>query len=163
MIIDMQKGFINTNTRDIIQNIEKLRKIFKPENCILTKFINTPNSMYVKDLNWRRLINEDEQRFVVDIEPENYILVKTTYSAINLKLKDYLEKRNISKVYLCGVDIDSCVLATAFGLFDLGIEPVFVIDCCASSGGEEMLNSSMRIIKRSFGNNSVTFYREIVR
>jgi len=38
----------------------------------------------------------------------------------------------MERVFIHGIDTDMCVLKIAMDLFDLGIEPVVLTDCCAS-------------------------------
>lgn len=154
LIIDLQRGFINDYTEHIVPRIEQIRNCFLPENCVFTKFVNSYGSLFVNKLSWTKLINRDEQEIVLPNE-ENPVIIKYSYSAVTNELKTYLKKKRFSNIYLAGVDIDSCVMATAFDLFDLGIMPIFINDCCSSTGGKEMEESAYQIINRSFGEINV--------
>lgn len=163
IIIDLQAGFIsNDNIEKIINPIKKVRKLFLPEYCVFTQFINNKNSLFVRTLNWNKLLNTDEQKIVLDINDKNLIVKKSTYNAVNQEFILYLKQNNINKAYLCGVDIDSCVLATAFNLFDLGIEPVIISDCCSTNSEVIQIDSILKIAKRSFGEKSVIESKQLL-
>ena len=85
LIIDMQKAFINENTKHIIPKIEELisKKTYK--NIVFTRFINTPESIYVKDLKYNGCIGNDKE---LVIDNHNYkVIDKKIYTALNTDLK----------------------------------------------------------------------------
>ncbi|AJI50687.1 isochorismatase family protein [Francisella tularensis subsp. holarctica] len=45
---------------------------------------------------------------------------------------NFLKQKNINKIYLTGIDIDACVLASAFYGFDLGYDIEILQDFCLS-------------------------------
>lgn len=161
-IIDLQVGFITNSTKHIVPKIEKMREFFLPGNCVFTKFINQPNSLFETTLSWSNLINKQEQDLILHVEKENCVFTKYSYSAVTKEVKTFLKLKNFSKIYLCGVDIDSCVLATAFSLFDIGIIPMFIADCCSSNAGKLMEENTFKIIERSFGKKSIVYSNYII-
>ena len=62
--------------------------------------------------------------------------------------------KNLSKKFaydVIGCDTDACILATAFKLFDENYEFRVLSDYCFSSGGKEVHDSAVEIMKRNFG------------
>jgi nicotinamidase-related amidase len=57
IIVDVQNGFINQNSRHIIKTIQNVVTFFKQRNVhlVYTQFINHSGSPYEKLLNWHRL------------------------------------------------------------------------------------------------------------
>ena len=66
LVIDVQKDFINKNTKPILSKIEELVNNCQFENIAFTRFINDVNSIWYKDLNYRGCLTEEEQQIVID-------------------------------------------------------------------------------------------------
>ena len=154
LVIDLQKSFINENTEFLPQKIESLISENKFDSVAFTRFINNVGSVYTTKLNWFGCIDESDRAIVIDTN-DNEVFDKTVYTALNSKLKDYLIKENIKKVYLCGIDSECCVLKTAFDMFEAGIEVYILSEYCYSTLGEERHLQAMEILKRNIGKDSV--------
>ncbi|MDE4940656.1 isochorismatase family protein, partial [Francisella tularensis subsp. holarctica] len=48
------------------------------------------------------------------------VFEKNTYSIFKSTMLNFLKQNNINKIYLTGIDIDACVLASACDGFDFG-------------------------------------------
>ena len=155
IIVDMQQGFINKNNQHIIEKIFNYISNNKFDNIVYTKYINSPDSPFVKFLNYNAMCSEDEQKFVFDIFPNSMVITKTGYGIDKNVIQD-LKSKNITEIELCGTDIDACVLAIAFELFDNGIRPIILQNLCASSSSNtEMSNIAILLMERQFGKNSI--------
>ena len=97
----------------------------------------------------------EEQEIVIPVEKDDVIIEKMRYSALTDELKTILSNGSFDTIYLCGLETDACVLATAFDLFDFGITPKILIDCCASARGKEYHVAAQKIMERSFGINNI--------
>jgi hypothetical protein len=53
----------------------------------------------------------------------------------------------VSQISVVGIDTDMCVLKTALDIFDLGIEPIILVDCCASRFGHGQPHLCARLFK----------------
>ena len=58
-----------------------------------------------------------------------------------------------------GIDTDMCVLKVALDLFDLGIEPVILVDCCASTAGLQAHLAGLSILSRNLGPHQLRLTR----
>ena len=58
-------------------------------------------------------------------------------------------EHNVSKIYLCGVDIDACVLASAYDGFDLGYDIEVLKDYSLSISGIELEEPTIKIIEKN--------------
>jgi nicotinamidase-related amidase len=154
LIIDLQRGFINQDTCKIVDVVNSAKNYLDYDLCIYTEFYNNDDSSFSRILNWYEFQSEKEREIVIPIQRGELIMSKNTYSAINEDLKCILNT-GYDKVYVCGVDTEACVLATAYDLFDMGIKPLIIIDACASSGGVSYHSAAALIMRRSFGNDSV--------
>lgn len=62
---------------------------------------------------------------------------------------DFFKQENIHKIYLAGIDIDACVLASAFDGFDLGYDVKILQDFCLSHFGEEFNYFALKIMHKN--------------
>lgn len=67
------------------------------------------------------------------------------------ELKSYLIEQAIKQIFLVGIDTDMCVLKIALDIFDLGIEPIVLTDCCASTSGLQAHLAGLAVLSRNIG------------
>ena len=119
---------------------------------VLTKFINKKGSNFFKLLNWKKMLSSDETEIhnsLIKFSDKKNVFAKTSYSIFKAKgLNEYLEKNKISSLYLCGINTEACVLASAFEGFDLGFDVKIIKELCFSHSGKSLHNSALRIIKK---------------
>ncbi len=154
LVIDLQKAFINENTIDVVERIDKLIKDNKYDNIIFTRFINTDNSIWVKKLKYEECISNESKRIVLDTN-NNLVIDKNIYSAFSEQLKKYISDNKIDNIYLCGIDTECCILKTAFDLFENGYNVYVLKDYCACTHGEVRHNNAIEILKRNIGEEYV--------
>ena len=154
LIVDMQKGFINKNNEFLVSRINNLLKTEKYDNVLYTKFCNNKKSLYASLLNWTGMIKSSERDFAVNILPNSLIFVKQGYGLKNSQIKK-IKKLNITSIDICGTDVDACVLAIMFQLFDNNIKPVVLKDYVASSTSQTLEDSAFKIIINQFGKDCV--------
>ena len=161
VVIDVQNGFIKSQEQaDKAADITELIKLELFDNVVATRFINYTDSMYEKYFNWHSLKTAEE----VDLYPllKNIVDVmfdKATYNCINGNFINLLKQLNKGyipeKVYLCGLDTDACVLATAIGLFEHGIAPIVLKDYCFSTGGKQYHKAGLKCLERIIGKDQI--------
>lgn len=154
IIIDLQEAFINENTKEAISKIEKLIETNSYDNIIFTKFINSLNNPVYTSIKWDKCMSLESQRILIDTK-EYPVFSKETYSILNSYLKDYLVKNDIQKIYLCGIDIECCVLVSAFNLFENNYDVYVLKDYCFSMNGKETYENAIGILKRNIGKDRV--------
>lgn len=163
MVIDYQKGFAKRADPQIKSRIEKLVDEFSNKDCcVFTKFANHRNSVFERRLGWSAMSTESEQELVVEPRENDVVIEKETYSAYGAALREHMDANGVSSVYLCGMDTEACVLATAYDLFDAGLEVHIIEDACASSGGEPIHEAALAVMRRSFGAQSVILVSDVV-
>lgn len=154
VVIDLQNEFINDNTYDSISAITKLIDLNKFSHVIFTRFINSNNNPTFTKLNWNGCLDEESKKICIDTN--NYkILDKETYSAYNSDLVNYINDNRIDNIYLCGIDIECCVLITAMNLFENGYNVYVLKDYSYCTNGIERKNNAIEILKRNIGNDRV--------
>ena len=64
LVIDMQEAFINESTEHVVEKITNLVNSNEYRKIAFTRFINTKNSRYVKELNFDGCIGEDKKLLI---------------------------------------------------------------------------------------------------
>ncbi len=154
LIIDVQKNFINDNTKKIPNKITNLINKNHFDYIAFTKFINDEISNFYKILNYKGCINENDRKIVLDTQ-NNKVFTKRIYTAVNDEFKTYIKENEIEKVYLCGIDTDACVLKTAIDLFENNIDVKVIENCCMSHSGKKYHNYAIKILKKLIGKESI--------
>ena len=154
VIIDLQNEFINENTNNSINEIEELINSNKYNNIIFTRFINSNNNPTYKILNWNGCLNEESRKICINTG-DYKIYDKETYSAYNNELIKYIDDNKIDNIYLCGIDIECCVLITALNLFENGYNVYVLKDYSYCTNGIDRKNNAIEILKRNIGKDRV--------
>ena len=102
LVIDLQKSFINENTKYLIDRINNLVNSSMYDYVIFTKFINKINSIWVKKLNYMGCLSDEDREIVLDTK-DKMIFEKDVYTAYSKKLVDYIKSNNIDVIYLCSL------------------------------------------------------------
>ena len=155
LIIDVQQAFINKYTEHIPNLIDEHINNNKYNIIVLGKFINRPDSKFVKDLKWSGCMNQNETEIALRNYKEFSIIKRTAYSMYNNELEKILKENNIETVYLCGLDTDACVLKTAVDLFEHNYDVKVIKNLCASSGGTEYHKYGIKLLERFIGRDNI--------
>ena len=75
---------------------------------------------------------------IEDVAKEYPVVAKDTYDAfINTSLGDELERGEVERVVICGVQTDCCCDTTARSAFNRGFETWLVRDACGTENKEQ--------------------------
>ena len=135
LVVDIQEEFV---TSDILNNVVDYINNSQYDSLIFTVFENTKDSNFVKLLNYTNCMKTKPL-----IESSN-LYKKSTYgisSSLIDKLKTY------SQVDVIGTDIDACVMAICYQLFDAGINFRIITKYCYGILKDE----AIKIMERNFG------------
>lgn len=150
LIIDVQRGFINRWTEGIPARVEALQHRFATVG--VTRFVNPPGSPHRRLIGWERFgPGSDDLPLAFTPRPDAQIFDKMTYSALTPEVRARLAEAAAERVHLAGIATDNCVLKTAVDLFEAGIEPVVLVDYCASHGGPEAQAAGLLLLGRFIG------------
>ncbi|MBW4575739.1 MAG: cysteine hydrolase [Aphanothece sp. CMT-3BRIN-NPC111] len=154
IIVDVQLGFINEFTHHIPQRVARLIERDKYAPVLFTRFINTPDGPYQRFLDWHSCDAEPEINIVPELEPwakPERVFSKQGLCGMPDNLASYISEQNIERVFLVGIDTDMCVLKMAMDFFDIGIEPIVLTDCCASTAGLQAHLAGLAVLSRNIG------------
>lgn len=154
LIIDLQNAFINKHTKKLSNKIKQIIDSNQYDNIAFTRFINFENSIFAKKLNWTGCLKDEDKKIMIDTK-NNPIFNKSIYSAVSKQLIDYIKKNKITKIYLCGIDTECCVLKTAFDLFELGYDVYVLKDYCSCMHGVRRHNAALAILSRNIGKDFI--------
>ncbi len=153
IVLDTQNCFITDKTKFLPQKIKKHIETQKYDFIIFSKFINSESSNFVKKLNWNKCKKSPDIDIVNELSEialKNHIFEKSTYSIFKSKeFVDFLSQNKISKLFFCGLDLDACVLASAFETFDLEFDFEILYDLSGSSAKIDIDSSTKQIINRN--------------
>lgn len=163
LVVDMQNGFVNHNSEHIVPNIRRLLERGGWAAVVFTRFINRPESPYVRWIGWSRFMASPETDIIEPLRPfARQVVDKHGYTAFVPAVAKILEKGNIKRVVVCGVATDGCVLKTAVDAFERDIEPVVVADACASHAGPAIHDAALLLIPRFIGRKQVRTTDEVL-
>jgi nicotinamidase-related amidase len=154
LVVDVQRGFINDFTQHIPGRVKRLIEIGDYGPVLFTRFVNTPESPYQKLLDWHGCAAPPETELVDELAPfaeRDSVYEKRGLTGMTDELAERLRREQFSQVSVVGIDTDMCVLKIAMDVFDLGIEPVILVDCCASTAGLQAHLGGLAILSRNIG------------
>ena len=154
IVVDMQKGFINEKNEFLVEKINSLLKNNR-FNCVYyTRFRNHSECPFKTLLNYDGMMEKDAQEIIVSRKNNSCVLHKSSYGLESNDI-ELLKAKDVKEIYLCGTDVDACILAIAFQLFDSGIKPILVWDAVGSSSKTDFKESLKPLFQRNFGNDSI--------
>jgi nicotinamidase-related amidase len=154
LVVDVQLGFLNDYTRHIPARIVDLIERDRPDPILFTKFVNEASGPYHRFLDWHACEHEPETDIAPELAPyvkPDSVFAKPGLTGISDELKIYLTEHGIERLRLVGIDTDMCVLKVGMDIFDLGIEPVILVDCCASTAGLQAHLAGLAVLARNIG------------
>ncbi len=154
LVVDTQRGFMNEFTRHVAPRIQHLvaRGDYSP--VLFTRFINVDGSPYRTFLDWKGSARPPETEIVDELvafaTPHN-MYEKRGLTGLPKALSERARSERWPHISIVGVDTDMCVLKIAMDVFDLGIEPIVLVDCCASTAGLQAHLAGLAILSRNIG------------
>ena len=141
LIIDLQKGF--NPTEKMVGGI--LKKARSYDTIIATKFVNG-NPLFKRVLKYPDLTKEGLK---LEELPKGTKIFKKTGYGLSQPILNFLKRRGIKRVDVCGLETDACIVASMYNLWDAGIRPVLVKELSATPS-RKFENAALVISKRNF-------------
>ncbi len=154
LVVDVQLGFLNDYTRHIPARIARLVERGEYDPILFTRFVNKEEGPYRRYLDWHECAGEPATNLAPELkrfaQPE-LVFTKPGYAGMSDELATYLQESGYEQVVLAGIDTDMCVLKVAMDVFDLGIRPIVLVDCCASTSGLQSHLAGLAVLARNIG------------
>ena len=154
LVVDVQRGFMNEFTRHIPDRLRQLIDAGRYAPVLFTRFINVDGSPYRTLLDWSACSEPPETEIVEELAmhaSQEAVFDKHGLTGLPEALANRLRSEAWHQLSIAGVDTDMCVLKIAMDIFDLGIEPVILTDCCASTAGLQAHLAGLAILSRNIG------------
>src|SRR5205814_10022813 len=148
--------FINDFTQHVPGRIKRLIETGDFSPVLFTVFVNTPGSPYQRLLDWHGCAAPPETDLVdelASLASRDRIFQKRGLTGLPDALADRIrrEHRGHEQINVVGIDTDMCVLKIAMAIFDLGIEPLVYVDCCAGTAGLQAHLNGLAVLSRNIG------------
>lgn len=158
IIVDLQKQFINANTRHIFPGIQNLLGRFT--YTIASRFRHQENGPIHKYKKWRAAAEGTEgAELAIELSPcppeSTLVVEKSLFSAFVPTTRDWLQHKGVKEIYVCGMDIDLCVTRTLFDILENGYRPILLADLSATTAGEPCYTNALLQLKRMMGREQI--------
>ena len=138
LVIDMQNGFINNFTEDLVPKILDFQA--KIRDSVLTagtRYVNHEHTACYMFEGWKNCMAGTEE---AEIAPAlrgcmARVFDKDKYSCWNEEMKQFIRENKIEKVYFAGVNTGCCVLHSAFDFYNDLVDCSVIEDLCGSTSG----------------------------
>ncbi len=154
LVVDVQQGFINDFTRHIPERIARLIERDQFDAILMTRFVNEADGPYHRFLDWHECVDPPETDIVPELErwaTPDRTYTKPGFTGLSDDLTRDLREGSLDEIAIVGIDTDMCVLKIAMDVFDLGIKPVVLVDCCASTAGLQAHLAGLAVLARNIG------------
>lgn len=154
LVVDVQRGFLNDYTAHVPRRVADLVRRGGYDPVYFTRFENPPGGPYRKLLSWSACERPPETDLAPEVEPfaaAERVFSKPGYAGLPDALAGVLPDAEVERITVVGIDTDMCVLKVALDLFDLAIEPIVLVDCCASTAGLQAHLAGLAVLTRNIG------------
>ncbi|MDQ3778934.1 MAG: cysteine hydrolase [Chloroflexota bacterium] len=154
LVVDVQQGFVNPFTDHVPGRIRRLIERGDHDPVLFTRFINRPDGPYRRFLGWHECAEPPGTDLAPEVAPlaaTERVFTKRGFTGISEGLADRLRELAPEAVTIVGIDTDMCVLKVAMDIFDLGIRPLVLVDCCASTAGLQAHLAGLAVLARNIG------------
>ncbi len=158
LVVDVQRCFLNQYTHHIPGRVARLLHDGDYHPLFFTRFVNGPSSPYRHILDWDGCEGVDATALAPEVAPfaaRQHVFTKEGYAGIPDELARQLRAASCDQVVIVGIDTDMCVLKVALDVFDLGIRPIVLVDCCASTAGLQAHFAGLAVLSRNIGANQL--------
>ena len=150
VVIDVQNHFAVEKAADLPEKIADHIRKSNYDHVLFTLFRNDQSSNFHKILHWHKAM----KRPGIDLHPalESFsstdnTFEKLTYSAFKVPaFTNYLKQHKIVSLDICGINIDGCVLATAYEAFDLGYDMKIIEELSSVASFRQDYEDSAKVI-----------------
>jgi nicotinamidase-related amidase len=162
VVVDVQKGFVSPHSERALPVIHDVLAAWQAAGgiTVMTQFINSPDSPYVKIIGWSQLMPDDEE---IEFDPSvaelsknaTAIVRKHKYSSLTMEAIELLGISGLTNICIVGLDTESCVLATALAAFEQDYVPWIITDAVASHAGQAEHDAGLLVAGRYIGSGQL--------
>lgn len=150
LIVDMQKGFINNFTGNLVEKIGDFQR--KVKNRVITagtRYVNHERTACYLFEGWKNCMEGTEE---AEIVPElrgsmKRVFDKDKYSCWNEEMQIFVRENNIDKIYFAGVNTGCCVMHSVLDCYNDLVECAVIEDLCGSTSGAEEHENALAVLR----------------
>lgn len=147
LIIDVQRGFIKKGMEKIPANIIAHLTQEKYDLVIQSRWENYMGSRYETFLGYTAVGNSAQTEMLIT-DHTDHVISRCQYSCVVGRLLRVIDTEDT--IYVAGVDIDACVLATLYDLWDMDFKFHVYKDSVGTSA-KGLAVPTLQLITRNFG------------
>lgn len=150
LIIDMQNGFINKFTEDLVEKIRGFQTSVAGRVIAAgTRYVNHEHTACYVFEGWKSCMAGSEE---AEIVPElrgcmERVFDKDKYSCWNEEMRAFVRDNDIEKIYFAGVNTGCCVLHSAFDCYNDLVDCAVIEDLCGSTSGVEEHEAALVVLR----------------
>ena len=151
VVVDVQKYFVTEHCADIPAKIARYIDSEQPDQVLFTRFVTDPKSNFGQTEDSEICRSSPD----IDIAPElerfttdDNLFSKSAFSIFAIEsVVSRLDKKQ--PLFLCGIDTECCVLASAFNAFEQNYNVKVIGDLCGSHRGEDYHQMGLQLIEKN--------------
>ena len=150
LIVDMQNGFINNYTKDLVGKIYDFQSRIKDRVITAgTRYVNHEGTACYLFEGWKSCMAGSEEAEVVPMLRESMVKVldKDKYSCWNDEMKAFVREYGIKKIYFAGVNTGCCVLNSVLDCYNDLVDCAVIEDLCGSTSGMKEHEAALTVLR----------------
>ncbi|MEV6009175.1 isochorismatase family cysteine hydrolase [Streptomyces sp. NPDC051976] len=169
IVIDMQNGFTNHDSRHVIPVIADLASRWSAARrpVVFTRYHNYPDSPFERFFDWTRLQHSPETDIVPELSAlaaaSHAVLDKFGYSLFTEEAAELVREAGWTDLVFCGIATESCVLKSAADAFERGHAPWIITDASASDAGPTVHDAGLLVARRLIGRRQLVTSDHVLR
>lgn len=150
LIIDMQNGFINNFTENLVEKIRGFQTSVAGRVITAgTRYVNHEHTACYIFEGWKSCMAGSKE---AEIVPElrgcmERVFDKDRYSCWNEEMRAFVRDNDIEKMYFAGVNTGCCVLHSAFDCYNDLVDCAVIEDLCGSTSGVEEHEAALVVLR----------------
>ncbi|MFI5938100.1 cysteine hydrolase [Actinoplanes sp. NPDC051494] len=160
IVIDMQRGFVRPQTTWVPAAVADFVDRWQAAGgaSAFTRFINEPDSLFERLIQWTAVRTAPETDLVDELQPyaarANAVVDKPAYTPFTPELDALVAEHGWTDLLFCGLTTESCVLKGAVDAFERGLTPWILTDASGAHapGAQE---AGLLVASRYIGKNQL--------
>ena len=150
LIIDMQNGFINSYTENLVGKIRDFQNRIKDRVITAgTRYVNHEHTACSLFEGWKSCMNGSEEAEIVPELRDSMVKVfaKDKYSCWNDEMKEFVQENGVEKIYFAGVNTGCCVLNSVLDCYNDLVDCAVIEDLCGSTSGTREHEAALTVLR----------------
>lgn len=150
LIIDMQNGFINKYTENLIPQIMNFQNEIKDHVITAgTRYVNHRRTACYLFEGWKNCMAGTAEAEIAPSLRGAMLKVfdKDKYSCWNEQMQIFVRSHEIQKIYFAGVNTGCCVLNSVLDCYNDLVDCAVIEDLCGSTSGSEEHEAALSVLR----------------